>query len=295
MGLTSTQICAAVSGSLSAAGAAAVIVMCLLWRSPRLLYWRIVLFMAICDLLVCVSVLWGLDPDRTQRQCNIQGWMNNAFFLATYTWTFMLAVCLERITVANTVPGVLWEIVFHTVAWGLPFILSSIPLIPGINMAYISLNSSWCWLDDALPYTRWILSDAWIWLFVVLIILTYAKILIYVWPRRKARAYVRTISITRNSAVHQVLPPLHQVLLYPPILLLVWVPTFVNDMLAGNVAAHMAALLLPSQGLWNFLVFVLTARLDRGSDVFLPNQASKGVVQAENFSVVTAESDSSAS
>eukprot|EP01105_Mastigella_eilhardi_P006776 TRINITY_DN1830_c0_g1_i18.p3 TRINITY_DN1830_c0_g1~~TRINITY_DN1830_c0_g1_i18.p3 ORF type:complete len:101 (-),score=3.95 TRINITY_DN1830_c0_g1_i18:168-449(-) len=57
MALSSIEICSLVASVLSVLGASAVIVMCFVCKSVKMLYWRVVIYISISDLGVCASVV----------------------------------------------------------------------------------------------------------------------------------------------------------------------------------------------------------------------------------------------
>lgn len=151
-------------------------------------------------------------------------------------------------------------------------------MLDGAFSSPVFSNVTRCWFDTEPTYARWVLTTVWLWLIMFALIVVYLKTSIYVWPRRKL-ILSRKVTLIRYEQEHYVLPPLHQILLYPVVLLFVWIPTFLNNIFHDVGTAYYAAIITPLQGFLNFLLFISTAQLDKGSDK--PVLAGDSYVQVE--------------
>ncbi|KAH3761905.1 hypothetical protein Pelo_6251 [Pelomyxa schiedti] len=296
MGLTSPEICALVSSALSTVGSCIVIVVCIWLRRLHLVYWRSVLCMAIADISLCISIFIAITAKSQGVEdtwvCTFSGILNNIFFLSSQIWTDFLGLTLLWITLRRAVPGIIMELGCHTVAWGLPLTLSLLALVRHDGYCY---GTSWCWINIGEYYgMAWGLSMVWEWLAVLFAIIVYCTLgaiaIRHRWKEGTWSTVAPRISIIRRRKENYVIPALRQIVLYPFIMVLLVVAGLVDH--DGTWQRSFGSFVMPLQGFLNFVVFVVTAQVDKDKDKLIPAVKSSHGTAVTEMEMVVQTNDS---
>ena len=144
-------------------------------------FMKFIFYISICDFFVGVASLFGF-PSSGSGLCWAQGILAIYFSTASWFWTTCLSYCMYSII--QTGHSNISESYFHVLCWGLPLLLSLLPLV---NASYGNSASSlqWCLIVNdsrSSPYT----SEMWSYLayFMWLII---CILLMFIWYLRVRR------------------------------------------------------------------------------------------------------------
>ncbi|KNE64117.1 hypothetical protein AMAG_09178 [Allomyces macrogynus ATCC 38327] len=137
---------------------------------------RLVSWWTLSEMLYIPALLAGraVVPDRTghfaspttRNLCHLQGWLVQYSFLASVLWASAMATnsYLTVVWRVSTRTVVKYESVYHAVAWGVPFLLATIPLgVTLVNPAspdFYGDATLYCWISAAFSPYR-IVRSAW--------------------------------------------------------------------------------------------------------------------------------------
>lgn len=180
----------------------------------------------------------------------------------------MISACLHNLVVGRPPFGILGTIIMHLLVWVPTFILALLPVLPALDqfrLDYEPLQTGWCWVGPEEQFGRFLLSYGPEWLIIGATITIYSHVAIML--RRPIRLLLcppsRPIQKSTNAALRAV-RGLRQLLLYPAVMLLVWIPCTTARVIeavrkSDDVAtSQVLTVCLPSVGLLLFFVFVLT-------------------------------------
>lgn len=146
--------------------------------------------------------------------CNFQAW-----WLTYFDWSALAWVCLITwnlyLNLVREIRTDHYEILYHIVAWGIPLLMSALPLIQG----YYGPAGAWCWITD--DHVAWRFGIWYIPLFtlIFLMICCYARI-IYVASDRM-QSWLGTFNPERERRKISLAEEIRPLKWYPSVYLLV--------------------------------------------------------------------------
>ncbi|KNE67050.1 hypothetical protein AMAG_12128 [Allomyces macrogynus ATCC 38327] len=147
--LTTLSTIARVSASLSVIGSLGIIIDTIRkHRAARstahaLTSSRVILWWSIADLVYVPAVLLGRSAIKAGSVdsvlCSAQGWMLQFSYTSSALWAAMMATSSYLVVKR-------W---FHTVAWGVPLLLATVPLLVGAGDGerFYADATFWCWIS----------------------------------------------------------------------------------------------------------------------------------------------------
>ncbi|KNE72083.1 hypothetical protein AMAG_16020, partial [Allomyces macrogynus ATCC 38327] len=157
---------------------------------------RLVSWWTLSEMLYIPALLAGraVVPDRTghfaspttRNLCHLQGWLVQYSFLASVLWASAMATnsYLTVVWRVSTRTVVKFEPVYHAVAWGLPFLLATIPL--GVTLAnpaspdFYGDATLYCWISAAFSPYRITMFYVPVWICIGYCIFVYARVAIVI-------------------------------------------------------------------------------------------------------------------
>ncbi|KAK7154208.1 hypothetical protein R3I94_007538 [Phoxinus phoxinus] len=187
--------------------------------------------------------------------CNFQAW-----WLTYFDWTALMWVCLITLNLyLNLVREIRtehYEIPYHVVAWGVPLLMSTLPLMAG----YYGPAGAWCWITD--NHVGWRFGIWYVPLFslIILMICCYARIICV--ANERMRSWLGTFNPERERRKISLAEEIRPLKWYPSVYLLVSIFPLINRL---HNAAYpedpvfyltlLHVLSAPLHGLANALVF----------------------------------------
>uniref|UniRef100_A0A3B4DIL5 G-protein coupled receptors family 2 profile 2 domain-containing protein n=2 Tax=Pygocentrus nattereri TaxID=42514 RepID=A0A3B4DIL5_PYGNA len=202
------------------------------------------------------SVAYVMDESQAEGSlCNFQAW-----WLTYFDWSALAWVCLITMNLyLNLVREIRtehYEIPYHLVAWGVPLLMSCLPLMRG----YYGLAGAWCWIKD--DHVAWRFGIWYIPLFILifLMICCYARIICV--ANDRMQSWLGTFNPERERRKVSLAEEIRPLKWYPSVYLLVSIFPLLNRLHnAAYPKNPMFSLTLlhvlsaPLHGLANALVF----------------------------------------
>jgi heme/copper-type cytochrome/quinol oxidase subunit 2 len=150
---------------------------------------RILTYIQICELIGAITdfyILAFIYTPIPEPLCIIESMQSQFAETSGSLWTLCLSFFILITLVTNMRRKVIFEIVFHVIAWSAGIICATLPLIHNTyNRAGL-----WCWIDEKQEWgTIWMWSVSYIpaWLIVILVTILYVVIIIVVIRKRSSR------------------------------------------------------------------------------------------------------------
>ena len=122
-----------VVSSFSLIGSILIMASFLKFKRLQTFAFRLVFYLSMCEFLFSVTNLMGL-PDEDSGWCFFQAFGNSFFTVAAVLWTTVIAYCLNQSFGSSSsaslaaIPQNKLMGRFHLYCWGIPFVLSLLPL-----------------------------------------------------------------------------------------------------------------------------------------------------------------------
>ncbi|XP_073768396.1 si:dkey-100n23.5 isoform X1 [Danio rerio] len=230
--------------------------LCLIWllRRNNSLAQKMVINLTVAALFDSVAYVMG-ESHPEGSLCNFQAW-----WLTYFDWTALVWVCLITFNLyLNLVREIRTEhyrIRYHVVAWGVPVIMSTIPLMAG----YYGPAGAWCWITD--DHVGWRFGIWYIPLFslIIVMICCYARIICV--ANERMRSWLGTFNPERERRKISLAEETRPLKWYPSVYLLVSIFPLINrlhnaaypkDPVFSLTLLHVLS--APLHGLANALVF----------------------------------------
>ncbi|KAJ8031861.1 Cyclic AMP receptor-like protein A [Holothuria leucospilota] len=114
-----------------------------LFNKLKIFFYRILLFIALCNILQTIAVLIPVDNDRRRSPgCTFQGLLLQFSTCTTVSWELGLTAHLFAKTFYSDQND--YDRIYHAACWGVPALLTIIPLIAKQYGPAII----WCWIVD---------------------------------------------------------------------------------------------------------------------------------------------------
>lgn len=136
----------------------------------RLRYIQLVFYIAIGDLLAGILIAIG-QMENESPECFIQGIFSNTGLLAANFWT---CVVIYQVWIVVNRGSVLKDLTyFHLFCWGIPFLVSVIPLTTS-TYSNVDDDPGWCFVVNSQnsPYWAeefWAVLSFYVWIFFILL------------------------------------------------------------------------------------------------------------------------------
>ncbi|XP_062862044.1 si:dkey-100n23.5 [Trichomycterus rosablanca] len=153
--------------------------------------------------------------------CDFQAW-----WLTYFDWSALAWVCLITLNLyLNLVQEIRtdhYEIPYHVVAWGVPLLMSSLPLFGG----YYGPAGAWCWITD--KHMAWRFGIWYIPLFtlIFLMICCYARIIFV--ANKRMQSWFGTFNPERERRKMALVEEIRPLKWYPSVYLLVSIFPLIN-------------------------------------------------------------------
>ncbi|XP_056321400.1 cyclic AMP receptor-like protein A isoform X1 [Danio aesculapii] len=215
---------------------------------------KMVVNLTIAALFDSVAYVMG-ESHPEGSLCSFQAW-----WLTYFDWTALVWVCLITFNLyLNLVREIRTEhyrIRYHVVAWGIPLIMSTIPLMAG----YYGPAGAWCWITD--DHVGWRFGIWYVPLFslIILMICCYARIICV--ANERMRSWLGTFNPERERRKISLAEEIRPLKWYPSVYLLVSIFPLINrlhnaaypkDPVFSLTLLHVLS--APLHGLANALVF----------------------------------------
>jgi hypothetical protein len=232
----------------------------------------IVCAIAICNLFAAAGVCIG-EPHDGSALCWIQSFTTSYFPLVSVFLTTMIAHLLYQLVYHKQFFNTFPKVVYYG-CWGLPFILTLLPLSTN-SYGNPGSDKGWCFLDYRSESPRWtllfwIIVSFYVWFYVAVV--TY---LLLLWFISYRISYIySTHARARNGSEHSGRARIYRSLLrmiwYPIIIIICWLPSAIwdveealHDSRKGSDALQMGNMAFinvfpASQGLLTSIAFICT-------------------------------------
>mmetsp|Transcript_9043 Transcript_9043/g.8068 ORF Transcript_9043/g.8068 Transcript_9043/m.8068 type:complete len:347 (+) Transcript_9043:56-1096(+) len=174
-------------------------------------------YIAISNILESICNLMG-NPIDGSPACWIEGIGSNIFFISSIFWTVILNYIIYCIVAGKPI-HITYKM--HIICWGLPTLVTLLPLINTTFGAPDGLG--WCWIVPTTTSPQWALLfwytvsySFWIWLCLFLNIVMF--IVIY--------SYGQSNTVNTKNDINNVI---FKLMLYPPVIIICWGITTVQD------------------------------------------------------------------
>ena len=137
-------------------------------------YNKIILYVVLSDFFAATGTIFGTEKDHTFR-CSLQAFLTTAFPLSSILWT-TVTFYLFYLAIRNRKSRKNAMLKMHLICWGLPLILTLLPLTSvryGIE-DHQSASNGWCFYSKRQDTPDWTLSFwiivsfyLWVWLSVL--------------------------------------------------------------------------------------------------------------------------------
>lgn len=202
-------------------------------------YNRLIFYIAISDFFSAVGGLFGMSKNGTWN-CFLQSFLTNYFPLASIFWTVVISYLLYDIlqkphahSHSPTKPhGIAVDTWVHLLCWGLPLILSLLPLTTTDYGTYDG-KDGWCFLRprDGSPkwtFHFWLFASFFAWVYIAIAL--FLIFILYVgYVVASPSGYLQTDSIISQT----IRKAIHKLIWYPVIILISWAVTTIYDLWAG--------------------------------------------------------------
>ncbi|KAJ1407232.1 hypothetical protein B484DRAFT_483152 [Ochromonadaceae sp. CCMP2298] len=243
-------------GSISAAACFAVILTYLLFPvMRRQRYIELVFYVALNDMIASIGMALG-PTSNGSFECWYQGISTTFNFLSVIFWSCAIAWQLYAVVVlqGTIIKRMFW---WHVVCWGLPLLLSLLPLTTN-TYGNTDDASTWCFVADRAGSPYWSLTFWWIFFYLFLVggfLLSLYFLASVAWKLH----YLRVVPEIMRSTVMKLA-------LYPLVTMGCWslnIAINIHALRRGSLVFNarwqainqVALLLTSSQGFWNAVVF----------------------------------------
>ena len=127
---------------------------------------RLLCIVSFCNLMYYISIL--LNFNDSPWTCQIQGYLNTLFFLASWSW--MSNMQLQLFGVLHYKKPYFTEVIMHLIFWLVPLIVSFVPFLDGATYGHSPYGRNFliCYLKDQYKDQSIILYATQIFTFVLL-------------------------------------------------------------------------------------------------------------------------------
>ncbi|KAJ3349606.1 hypothetical protein GGF32_005357 [Allomyces javanicus] len=217
--LTTLSTIARVSASLSVIGSLGIIIDTILkHRAARstthaLTSSRVILWWSIADLVYVPAVLLGRGAIHAGSVdsvlCSAQGWMLQFSYTSSALWAAMMATSSYLVVCRrwSFLEVALKERWFHAVAWGVPLLLATVPLLVGAGDGerFYADATFWCWISTEWSAFRLYIFYGPIWACFLYCLLMYYLVGRRVWEVFREIKSMGTVTSTIGGSAP--LPP----------------------------------------------------------------------------------------
>jgi len=247
-----TSVAMHIIGGVSCASSLCVMVVVIYDKELRTkIYNQVILYIAVCDFVSGFAAGFGLVRDKTPL-CWTQAVLTNIFPIAGVMWTTVIACMLYNIvTSREALKNLPREL--HLLCWGLPVILTILPMSTIRYGTYHGGKYGWCFMTDRHSSPDWILlfwviASFYFWIWSSLFV--YCILYMYVLFNQKPLTNPLTIVALKRLC------------LYPLSVILCWItPTFYDISRRPydrNITYNFAYLSPIFQGTFTALIFFST-------------------------------------
>jgi hypothetical protein len=218
----------AISCALSSAiSSACVVISGLIFPTMmRKLFMRIIVMIALCDMIGCIAFSIGF-PAAHSPYCVFQGVVSVFFVRASFFWTLCFAYQLYSLVKFNKLR--LYEYQMHLLCWGISIVLEILPLSTSNYGEDDTLSEEiWCFLRDDDGFGS-------IWIAVTFTIPIIVSILLMLWLYLQLQCH-RSINIPLLPMNDRVKSLVDVLKLYPLTMVLCWIPNPVAVALVNTKA-----------------------------------------------------------
>lgn len=247
--MSNLEILIMVASLVSCLFSAGIIITILFFRNmQRGNFMPIILFMSISDFGMNSTSFLGFPSDGSAL-CWMQGIFQSYFAICSWFWTTILAYRVY--TIVRYGQCNLTNFQMHTFAWGLPVILTLIPISTN-NYGASEFDTQWCVLTRRGNNAAWLTQ---FWSYVAFFVWLFMCIgLMIVWQCLISYHF-------RNSPMKEVVRRTYdKVYLYPVVMIVCWVLNYycvdLHSRDAGKTLNAMSMLFGISNGIFSALIFM---------------------------------------
>ncbi|KAG1959730.1 G-protein-coupled receptor [Pimephales promelas] len=168
------------------------------------------------------SVAYVMGESHSEGSlCNFQAWWLTYFDWAALVWVCLITFNLY-LNLVREIRTEHYETPYHVVAWGIPLLMSTLPLMAG----YYGPAGAWCWITD--NHVRWRFGIWYIPLFsmIILMICCYARIICV--ANERMRSWLGTFNPERERRKISLAEEIRPLKWYPSVYLLVSIFPLIN-------------------------------------------------------------------
>ncbi|XP_070831671.1 cyclic AMP receptor-like protein A [Chaetodon trifascialis] len=208
------------TGTFSLVGCVFMLLVIWLLHRYHSLAQKMILSLTVAAFFDSVAYVMG-ESHREGSLCNFQAW-----WLTYFDWSALAWVCLITLNLyLNLVREVStnrYEMLYHLMAWGVPLVMASLPLLKG----YYGPAGAWCWITE--DHVAWRFGIWYVPLFslIFLMICCYARI-IYV-ANERMQSWLGTFNPERERRKVSLAEEIKPLKWYPSVYLLVSIFPLIN-------------------------------------------------------------------
>ncbi|XP_051782093.1 uncharacterized protein si:dkey-100n23.5 isoform X1 [Erpetoichthys calabaricus] len=209
-----------VTAAFSLIGCFSMLLVIWLFRKYNSLAQKMILSLTVAGALDSVAYLMGdIRPDGSL--CNFQAWWLTYFDWSALAWVCLITLNLYLNLVKEKRTERL-EIFYHFIAWGIPFVMSCLPLLKD----YYGPAGVWCWITD--DHVAWRFGIWYIPLFTLIFLMTLCYLRIIYVAKERVLLWSGTYDPERERRKALLVQEIKPLKWYPSVYLLVSLFPLIN-------------------------------------------------------------------